>query len=322
MATRAQQTKVGLFLVICLAAIVAGLVLVSGRRMEVRVPYWIEFEESVLGLGQGATVEYLGVPVGTVENIFVTPDGHAHVDILVSTSKVTLHKGVQAKTVMPSLATGLLYISLTGGDPSAPVLPANSQIPATKSLIVAVSSRAEELLDSLMKIGKTIESGLEGMQPGELNDILINANLVLEDGRTFVENTDATVSSLKIQLEAALYDFQNLTAETSEVARGLRDTNEVIRAKIENLGIKDTQEKVDEALSQVSTLAERLGKTVETLDKVAQSSLHEIDNVEYEMRETLRTATETMQSVRSLADSLQQDPAQLLRGKGKPTGDR
>ena len=56
MATRKQKVKVGLFLVICSLLIAGGVLLISGFKHEVRIPYWVEFDESVLGLSAGSLV--------------------------------------------------------------------------------------------------------------------------------------------------------------------------------------------------------------------------------------------------------------------------
>jgi len=319
-ATRAQKTKVGLFLILCTALIVVGLVMVSGYKREVRIPYWIEFEESVLGLSDGATVEYLGVPVGSVENIYVTDHGHAHVDIMVAPDKVRLREGVEGRTVLLSFATGMLAIELRGGRLDAPVLPANSQIPSRASLVAAVSSRMEGLLDSITEVGDMIRQGLEGLEKGELAAIAKNVDVVLEDAHAFLEEATETVDGVETEVRKGLDEFTQLTAELRQLADETQQTVTSVRQKVEKFNVESTQDRVSEVFDRVSELAERLNQTVETLDTVSRSALNEVDNVEYGLRETLRTATETLESIRALTNSLEEDPGQILRGKGKPSG--
>ena len=321
MATRAQQARVGLFLVISVALIASGLVLIKGWSHEENVPYWVEFQDSVLGLKEGAVVEYLGVPVGTVEGIRVNQCGHAHVDILVSPSKVILREGVEAKTVLFSLATGVLYISLAGGDLDAPGLPPNSQIPTKPSLVAAVSSRAEEILDDLSEIAGMVRQGLSGIEEGDLNNILDHFDFLLTDARKFLDNGNSALEDIQGELSASLGEFRNLTEDLEGLSGTVDETVKTIKQKVEQLDVEQTGERLSDVLDNVSQLAEQLGKSIETLDTVTRSALHEVDNVEYGLRETLRSATETLESIRSLTDSIEEDPAMIIRGKGKPTGD-
>jgi len=125
-ATKKQKMKVGIFLIVGFAAIVFAVTYLSGVYREHGLVYWVEFEESILGLNEGGLVEYLGVPVGRVREIYVTDQKKAHVRFVIDPEKVTLQEGVQAELVIYSLAAGTMAISLRGGDPNNPVIPPNS----------------------------------------------------------------------------------------------------------------------------------------------------------------------------------------------------
>jgi len=99
-ATRKQKMKVGAFLLMCVSLAASGAILISGLNTENGVRYWVEFDESVFGLYEGGMVQYMGVPVGKVENIRVTPNRRAHVDVVVNPDKVTLNDGVEAQLVL------------------------------------------------------------------------------------------------------------------------------------------------------------------------------------------------------------------------------
>src|SRR5690606_155585 len=161
--TRAQQTKVGIFLLITGGILIAGILYLSGFTGEETTRYRIQFDESVLGLGVGGQVVYKGLNVGVVENMYVDDDGFVQAWIQVSNDKVILRKGVQAQLVISSLATGTMAISLEGGDPEAPILPEGSQIPVTPSLIGSftesfegILNRVEETLDAVNKIALAV----------------------------------------------------------------------------------------------------------------------------------------------------------------------
>lgn len=320
MATRAQKIKVGVFVVACSALIAAGLLLVSGYKHEVLVPYWIEFNESILGLGAGGGVEYKGVPVGSVKNIFVTEDGRAHVDILVSAEKVQLHEGVTAQLVLYSLATGVLVVMLDGGDASTPELAPNSQIPETTSWVASVSSRAEGILKDLSEILDRLSKSLSGMEEGDLNDIAKNLDSLVSDARKFVNDLDETVNGVREDAQAGMANFRKLTEELQHTVAKANDTLDTLRGKVAELKLSETEDELQDLLKNMAALSDRLSGAAGTIDTVCRSALNEVDNVEYGLRETLRTATETLDSIKTLTDSIEKDPAQMLRGKGKPSG--
>ncbi len=322
MATRTQKVKVGIFLVICFVLVVVGLVLISGYKHEERFRYWIEFEESVLGLSEGGTVEYLGVPVGAVDKIYVTDEGHAHVEILVSTSKVTLHKGVEAKLVLYSLATGVLVVSLEGGDRDAPILPANSQIPTKPSFVEAVSSRMEGILDNIGDVAGMIRDGMKGMEEGDLARIADKIDALVTDADEFLDDVDKMLGDVQEDVQGGIGNFRELTDDLKELTSELRETAKTTRNKIESLEVGETRTKINEVLEAMTKLVEQVQRSVETIEKVSESALHEVDNVEYGMRETLRSATEALESIRIWMESLEDDPTQLIRGKGKPVEEK
>lgn len=320
MATRAQKTEVGIFLVACLALMGAGLFIISGFQHEERIPYWIEFKESVLGLNQGATVEYLGVPVGVVKDIYVDQNGYAHVTIEVSPSKVTLRQGVQAKLVLYSFATGVLCVSLEGGEPGAPILPDNAQIPAVMSLVAAVSSRAEQLLDDFTEVAAQVREILSGVSKEDVAHIVDNVDALLADARDFLQKTEDAIGGVKDDVSKALDGFTELTGDIRSVAKNVDKTVTVVREKVEVLNVTNTEKQLADALEQIAKLAEELGRTVQTLDQISRAALDKVDTVEFGLRETLRSASETLDSIQELTRSLEQDPAQLLRGKIRTDG--
>lgn len=319
MATRTQKTKVGLFIVICVVLAAGSLLMLSGYKHEEKIPYWIEFEESVLGLTTDSTVEYLGVPVGKVSNIYVTKDNKAHTDILITKSKVTLREGVTAQLVLYSLATGTMIVQLQGGDGKP--LPPGHEIPAQKSLITAVSSRIENILDDLRDITETVKNGLEGMQEGDLASLFDDADSFIASGQEFLSQATETLSDVKGQAQSGLDDFKDLAQDVKKL---VRDTDTAVKKaskKIESFEVSQTQENLNKVLADISALSERLQQSANALDTMSRRALHEAGNVEFNLRETLRTLSESLDAVRDLTTYLKKDPSALIWGKGKPKGE-
>ena len=319
MATRAQKTKVGIFIIACGILIAAGVLIMIGYNHEERLPYWIEFDESVLGLVIGGTVEYSGVPVGIVKNIRVTDKNNAHVDIMI-TSSVGLREGVTARLVLYSMATGTMCVSLEGGD--GPLLAPGSQIVYKPSMLKDYSSQIETLLSKLSGISDTVNNGLVGMQEGDLALMVDDASGLLLRGQQFLDSLNETLAELRGKTEGTLDDFRDLSKDVRKLVKNTNDAVTKVTKKVEMLKVAETGDNVNEALKNISALTKRLQESAAGLDTVSKRAVHEVDNVEFNMRETLRTLNESLEAVRDLATYLQRDPSSLIRGKGKPKGDQ
>ncbi len=315
MATRKQKFQVFLFLFICLIIVLIIIYFVSGMYSNYGVRYRIEFDESILGVYEGGVVEYLGVPVGKVEEIKVSPEGKPYVIVNIDSKKVTLHEGVEARIVIYSLAAGTMAISLHGGDPNAPVLPPGSKIPARRSTITAVSSRAEELIEDLKNILDSIKTGLEGIESGDLNEIVKKVDKVLEKGETLlddvqktVNNVNTTIEEMKPKLIKTMDTGEQTISEIKELSKKTDKLVSVITEKAQQIDIQKIQE-------NVNSTSEAINKLATELKDIISSTSYKADNVEFTLQQTLQEVNQTLESLRNLLESIRNNPSSIIRGK-------
>ena len=322
MATRKQKAKVGLFLVICILLIAGGVLLISGYRHEPKVNYWSEFPESVLGLGTNSIVTYLGVPVGRVSDIYVTDEYSAHVDMEIIVAKVTLRPGVEAKLVLYSLATGTLAIGLEGGDPNAPtMLPPDSEIPSTPSLVETVSSQIEKLLDGVNEAVDKINTILGDVDEGEVQGLVDSASDFMEKAKEFADKANEFMQKLSDNADGGIADFRELIKSIDDLVGDTKDTVQALEKQIKALDLGETNTTLNSALDNIDKLAERLQQTAGALEQTGEGATHSIQNIQLNLRETMQVLNESLNSIKDLADYLLQDPSSLIRGKGRPRGD-
>ncbi|HPO15756.1 MAG TPA: MlaD family protein [Candidatus Hydrogenedentes bacterium] len=324
MATRKQKMKVGAFLLMCVSLAASGAILISGLNTENGVRYWVEFDESVFGLYEGGMVQYMGVPVGKVENIRVTPNRRAHVDVVVNPDKVTLNDGVEAQLVLYSLATGTMCIQLSGGDPEAPVLKPGSEIKPKVSIITALSSRMEDIIENLSSIAESVSTGLAGIEEGDLTAIIEKVNRILDDAQTFVESGNDfvgeaknTVTGLRGKAESAVDDFNALAKDVRKLAKNVDELVAGIKEKVGQVQVPELQGELNRVLENIASVSKQLEATLKHFDTMSTNALHEVDNVEYTVRTSLDEISEAFNNLRALLDQLQEDPSAVLRGKGR-----
>lgn len=323
MATRKQKMKVGVFLVVCFGLIGGGLAYLSGLYEEPGEVYYVEFKESILGLYQGGIVEYLGVTVGSINDINVSPDGVARVELLIDPSEITLHEGVQAQLVLYSFAAGTMAISLSGGDVALPPIKPGSEIPTKKSTITAVSGEIEDLMVNLNDISEAIRSGMQDMGEGDLtaivkkvNTLLDDAQVVLEDGRVLITETTDTITTVRDRSDEVIDQFLSLSEDVKELSAEVTELVKTSNEKLEAFDVAQTQESLNRALSNIADISERLNKSMEKFDDITANVMHEADNLEHSMRTSLKEVSESFEAVQLFLEELRQDPSALVRGKG------
>lgn len=322
MATRKQKIQVFIFLFVCFLITLLIIYFVSGMYSNYGIKYWIEFDESVLGVYEGGVVEYLGVPVGKVEEIRVSPEGRPVIYINIDSRKVTLHKGVEANIVIYSLAAGTMAISLSGGDPNAPILPPGSKIPARRSTISAVSSRIEELMDDLKNILDSVKTGLEGIESGDLTEIAKKVDSVLEKGENLLDDLQKTVKKINAtmeNLEPKISETMDAGEKTVNKIKELSEKTDklitVITEKAEQIDVQKTQDNVNSAIQEIKNLSQNVDGLVNELKNITTSASYKADNFEFSLQNTLQEINYTLESLRNLLESIRKNPSMIIRGK-------
>jgi ABC-type transporter Mla subunit MlaD len=264
----------------------------------------------------------MGIPVGRVTDMWITPQNRVHVETAIDDESVTLRKGVQAELAVASIATGSLNVSLEGGDPSSPKLPPNSQIPAKRSLIEAVSNYADEMLNDLRSIISQVDLGLKGMEEGDISAVVVRAEEVLEEGRRVLSEAETTVRDVRPRvneslesLDRTIDSINQFVEEAETMLQTAREAIAKAEEKITPLDLGRTETAFRESLESVTAEIEAASKQFEEASEIL---LHQTDNMEYDLREATEQLSGALESVEELADYLKQNPSSLIRGRGKP----
>jgi phospholipid/cholesterol/gamma-HCH transport system substrate-binding protein len=323
-ATKKVKIKVGLFLLVCFSLIGAAVAYISGAYASQGVSYWLEFTDSVFGVYEGGVVQYLGVPVGKVSNISVTPSNAAHIEILIDPAKIELQRGVEGQLVLYSLAAGTMAIELSGGNPAEGPLPPDSQIPARPSAFAAISTKLEEVVNTVLSLLEKVEEGMEGLEEGTFTEMIKSAKNSLAEVETLTKELTETVETTNSVIAKVDEKVEPVTEEILALSKNLRATSEdageflrVATSKAEALDVKSLGSKVDQVLQEISGLTVQLQSSVQNLDESSASMLFQADNVEFTLRTTLQNTSDTLLTLESLLTQVKQDPSSLVRGKGK-----
>ena len=324
MATRKQKFKVSIFLLLCIGFMTAATLVITGIYQDPGLHYSLEFDESILGLYEGGMVEYLGVPVGKVSEIYVTEGQYAHVEIVINPNKVTLHEGAEGQLVMFSIAAGTMAVSLSGGNPERPKIEEYTTIPTKQSTIEAFSSQMTKILEDVAAISENISGQIANLDDTAISDIVHQTRDLLAKGDTFVDDTDAliqeatgAVQDVRKHADGLFDTIQEHSKDLKQLTDKLGKLLDVSTERAEQLDVEQLQKQFNELLAQVTDVAAQVDKTVANMDVIATDVVQQTDNVEFTLRRTMLEMRDTFDSIRTVVNNLKDDPSALLRGAGR-----
>lgn len=181
--------------------------------------YYVVFNEAVTGLTQGASVQYNGISVGTVESLRLAPNDPRQVIALLKLQADTPVKvDTRAKMSMGGI-TSAPFVQLTGGSPQAPMLVAHDRreipiIATEPSALQNIADTANRLVarldqvlseDNVKRIANTLQhieniTGAVGGQSDELRTLVVNLRAASDQLNTTLKTTDRAVADIDREL--------------------------------------------------------------------------------------------------------------------------
>ncbi len=299
MEREANYTAVGAFvLLIALAA--AGFVYwYSGSREHREYHrYEIYFTGSVSGLDKGSAVRYLGVGVGRVVSLRIDPRDSGRVEVIVDLDESTPISEHTVAELQLQGVTGLLYIDLMddrNGKRAAPAI-AGFKFPVIRS----TPSRFDVFLSSLPELVADA-----GEVVRRANQLLSDTNLnAISSALTGIETASRSLPQTSRDLGALVTELRGATAELSASAKGAHAL------------IGATTPDLEAAAQRLRVISDHLAQASGQVDGLLHDNRADIrafarDGLP-EIQRFLREGRAAAEDIRALANSLREDPAQLL----------
>jgi phospholipid/cholesterol/gamma-HCH transport system substrate-binding protein len=288
MTTATNHWKLGLFVVVAIVAMAGSLFWLGARRFQRDAfPAVSYFDESVQGLEIGSPVKFRGVTLGTVSDITIAPD-HRHVQV-----------------------TSEIYIDAV----------------ARLGLRTRAPKSGEEFMDPNLRV-QLVSAGITGVRFLQTDFFSPSRypppHLPFEPPWNYVPSTPSTLKNVEEAAVEILDRFPAVEEIVIDTAGDLRKTLASIEALAATLNAKDGA--FNTLLVQLRSAATRvqsalddakLGATTASLRDTSGSvgqAVANVSDVRDELRASLVALREALESVRTLADSLERDPSTLIRG--------
>lgn len=323
MATRAQKIRLALFLLISTGVLLAFLFLLAGARLLAeRDMYLIEFSDtSVGGLNIGSQVKYMGLRVGSVEEVRISRADITTVVVEISVDPALLPNAIRADT-RASMAnqgiTGLKYIELVAGSQESPVLPPGSKIQPSESFLSTIDERAEVLTTKVEQVLNNLILLTSERNTAHITGAIQGASILMQ-------NASAIAQENRAPLQAIFANLEQATGSLASAAASLQASSEALHRilagkEVQNTlaNLQATSYQLREQMEQpVPAFIANLNQMTTNIDRtfthIDQTVVQSRDNILRSMQDL----QETLQNVRQATDLIREDPSVLIRGRGQ-----
>jgi len=314
METRAPYILIGVFVVLGLVGLVLfGLWTAQFEDDSAWKRYRVVFEQAVSGLSVGSSVQYNGINMGSVTDLYLHPDDPRRVvaDIRVR-NNAPIREDTVARLTTSGL-TGLAFIQLEGGSPESLLLHAREE-DEEPPIIQSEISEWQRLFNASEDIATTA------------SQVLIRLSNLLSD-----ENAERVASTLENidSLTAALTQDEALITETLTNARAgseslvamLDQANETlarVRGMLTDLDtgliseIPDLSAGIEQTLGQMTSMTQRLDRVIaaneQAFAEFGNEGLAQVGPALQELRILLRDLSR-------IGSRFERNPAQFILGR-------
>ncbi|MCI0917632.1 MlaD family protein [Stutzerimonas stutzeri] len=306
METRAHHVLIGLFTVVAVGCALLFALWLGKSSMDREYSYYdIGFSQAVSGLSSGSSVEYSGIKVGDVVQLWLEPDDPRKVRARIRVYGGTpIKTDTQARLALANI-TGSMVIQLHGGTPESPRLKGD---PDNPPLIVADPSSLSALLEN----GEDLMSNI--------NNLLLSANQIFSEENTtrlsrtleHLEQATSVLSDQRGDLAQTLQQFNQLSQQANTVMGELSSL-----ARNAN-GLLDEQGR--SVLDSAAHSMKALDRTTARLDTLLEDNQGALNNGMQgfnELGPAINELRTTLGALRRVTQRLEDNPSGFLLGRDK-----
>lgn len=322
----------GLFVVTALAMLfVAVFVIAGGKLLGGKQKVVMYFNGSIYGLQVGAPVVFRGVRLGSVSSIGVAYDrAHNEVSIpvvaelerdmlgnltgdhqpgtVIASMNALVTRGMRAQLAMQSLLTGQLYVDLDFRPGKPPT--ANGE------------ERAEIEIPTVNTPLQDLKNQVDGL---DIKRLVGDLSAIASSGRQLLEGPE--LSHAVKDIEAVATSLRRLTEQLDRRAGPLADasmaTLEATRLAMERMNkaavsVDDTAERVGKTFHPEGPVVKDLQRTAQELTRAAAALADAAQDdapLNQNLQRALKDVSQAARSLRELADTLDQQPESVLKGR-------
>lgn len=314
MLLKAQKFRFGLFIIVASLALI-GLVavLTSQKFLQKRDIYFITYENiSVSGLEVGSPVKYLGINVGTIEDIYIDPENISKVVVKISLKEGTPIKKDARADIATIGITGLKMIEIRGGSQEAELLEPGGHIKPGTSITEQITGKAEVIAEKLELLLNNLNVFTK---PENMNRIIAmaensskafeNANQILVENRENLNRTFELSRQVTLRLDSVALEMNLMAEELNEVVSS--DTLKDILLNIRDISLELSK-------ANMVNLIKELGEVIAQTNDILNQMDHDLSQGSETFNESMRKLRSSLEHINEASRQISEDPSILIRG--------
>ncbi|MFZ0391701.1 MAG: MlaD family protein [Calditrichia bacterium] len=314
MRLRSKEFRFGIFILVASVALLTFLAVVTSEQLlKSTNTYFVAFENtSVFGLEKGASVNYLGLKVGTIQDIYIADDNINRIVVeLKVAERVPIKSDAYADIVNMGI-TGLKMIEIRGGSNDAPKLESGDYIQPDSTITGELTERAgniaekiEDLLDNLNNFADEENMNkLSGMMD-QASVFFSNVNDILErNDHQFDEILQAT-SNFAEHMDSVSNNLNQMVSELNQIVSS--DTVEQILVNTRDISLQLRRAKLLELIKNLADVVEKSNRILTQMDERLLRGSESFERSMIELQQSLH-------NVNAASRMISEDPSVLLRG--------
>ena len=286
---------VGLFVTCSIIIIVGAIIWLGANKFFRENEYFVTyFDGSIEGLDKGSPVKYQGVPVGSVTDVGIAPDGKLIQVTIQIESNVKIDKKMRIKLEFAGIAGGrflqLHYPETADAARQHPKLhfePPYSVIPSTTTGLAEIEFAAKDILNNMREF--------------DVRGVSDDTKRFLSSTSTLIENQEIyeTITSLKEATSALANVLQK--ADSSTIVRNIDNvTEKLLRTSGELEKFSQAMNRKLDSLNLTATL----DSMIVGYDSVIAVVNANVNSLGYQGRTTIMTLNETLEQIKATAKDL------------------
>ncbi len=314
MITQTQRFRLGLFITVSSILFIILIIAIAANQIfKDKDIYYISYQNiSVNGLDRGSSVKYLGIKIGSIENIQIDPQDITRVIITISVDAGTpIKKDVRADISTIGI-TGIKLIELRGGTNESETLSPGQYIKPGKSLTEEITGKAEIigekielLLNNLIKVSEDINGEQISKLIKQTSEATATLNSILSQNKKEINRSLKGIDAITANLADASVSIKRIITEIETII-----SSDTIQATIGNIAkISHTLNKAD-IFQLINALKEAAVKTNKILSEIDVVVTSKKDDISY----TIDQLESAVEALNSAAQRINENPSILLGG--------
>ncbi|WP_292289894.1 MCE family protein [Marivita sp.] len=293
METKANFVLIGAFTLAGLLGILGFFLWFAQVELDRQFDYYDIRFSTVAGLGNASDVRFSGLPVGRVVDVQLSPDQDGSVLVRVEVDAATPVRTDSVATIEAQGVTGVSFVSISSGSPSADLLEPTSEDPVPeiesgRSTLQSLSEDAPQLLEEALQLVADLGELLGSDNRERLNRIISNVEAASDDFSTTLEG------------------FSSVTTTVNDFAEQINRFNETLNTLTGDL--TDVLQTADQTLVSIGELSEQGKGVLANGDQTLTAAQSAIARTETFVTTELSQTTEEL---RATATALQDEIAAL-----------